>query len=87
MSDSARFGTAKAIDRALQGTSALAKTGTAVCTHGNAPGDGFVVALLPADAPRLLLLVRVHGEPGSRASITAGRILRRLQDQTAIPHD
>ena len=87
MADSARFGTGKAVGRALNGTAALVKTGTAVCTHGNAPGDGFVVALLPADAPRLLLLVRVHGEPGSRASITAGRILRRLQDQTGMPHD
>lgn len=87
MSDSARFGTGKAVGRALGSTSALVKTGTAVCTHGTAPGDGFVVALLPADAPRLLLLVRVHGEPGSRASVTAGRMLRRLQDQTGMPHD
>ncbi len=87
MADSARFGTGKAVDRTLRNTSALVKTGTAVCTHGNAPGDGFVVALVPADAPRLLLLIRVHGEPGSRAALTAGRILRRLQDQTGIPHD
>ena len=87
MADSARFGTGKGIGRALHAASALAKTGTAVCTHGNAPGDGFVVVLVPADAPRLLLLVRLHGEPGSRASITAGRMLRRLQDQTGMPHD
>lgn len=85
MADSARFGTGKGVGRALSSGSALAKTGTAACTHGNAPGDGFVVVLMPADAPRLLLLVRVHGEPGSRASITAGRMLRRLQDQTGLP--
>ncbi len=87
MADSARFGTGKAVGRTLNAAGALVKTGTATCTHGNAPGDGFVVALLPADAPRLLLLVRVHGQPGSRAALTAGRILRRLQDQTGIPHD
>ncbi len=85
MADSARFGTGKAVGRALDTAGALVKTGTAACTHGNAPGDGFVVALMPADAPRLLLLVRVHAQPGSRASITAGRILRRLQDQTGVP--
>ena len=87
MADSARFGTGKAVGRALSNTSALVKTGTTVCTHGSAPGDGFVVALVPADAPRLLLLVRVHGEPGSRAALTAGRVLRRLQNQTGIPRD
>jgi hypothetical protein len=87
MADSARFGTGKAVGRALSDTSALVKTGTAVCTHGNAPGDGFVLALVPADAPRLLLLIRLHGEPGSRTAVTAGRTLRRLQDQTGIPHD
>ncbi len=87
MADSARFGTGKAVGRSVAGANVLVKTGTAVCTHGNAPGDGFVLALLPADAPRLLLLVRMHAEPGSRASITAGRILRHLQDQTGLPHD
>lgn len=84
MADSARFGTGQGVGKALSSGSALAKTGTASCTHGRAPGDGFVVALMPADAPRLLLLVRVHGQPGSRASVTAGRMLRRLQDQTGV---
>jgi len=82
MADSARFGTGQAIDRSLKRAAALAKTGTAPCIHGNAPGDGFAVALFPADAPRLLLMVRLHAAPGSRASVFAGRMLRRLQDQT-----
>ena len=87
MADSATFGTGKGVGSAINPARALVKTGTAACIHGNAPGDGFAVALLPADSPRLLLLVRLHGRPGSRAAVTAGRMLRRLQEQTGMPHD
>jgi len=79
MAESARQGTGLEIDRALRYSTALAKTGTAACTHASrAPGDGFVVALYPAEQPELLLMVRVHGVPGARASVTAGQMLRRL---------
>lgn len=81
MEQSARIGTGKGVGDALKHTDALVKTGTAPCTHPHAaPGDGFVIAMLPADQPELLLLVRVHSEPGATASITAGRMLRRLED-------
>ena len=78
MQMSAREGTGKAIGAALAGSPALAKTGTAPCVHGTAPGDGYSVTLYPADSPRLLLLVRVHGTPGSHAAITAGQMLHAL---------
>lgn len=78
---SARSGTGDAIGRALGGRAALAKTGTAPCIHvPRAPGDGYVIALYPADSPRLLLLVTVHGVPGAKAAITAGKILRVAVD-------
>jgi hypothetical protein len=69
------------VDRALQSETALVKTGTASCTHLRpAPGDGFAVALVPAEDPRLLLMVRVHGVPGSVATRTAGQMLRRIEE-------
>ena len=79
MEQSAVHGTGAEVDRALHSESALVKTGTAVCTHPRpAPGDGFAVALVPAEDPRLLLMVRVHGVPGSVAARTAGQMLRRI---------
>jgi hypothetical protein len=45
-----------------------------------APGDGFVVALVPAQQPEILLMVRVHGVPGAKAAETAGRMLRRMEE-------
>jgi len=36
--------------------------------------------MLPANQPELLLLVRVHSVPGATASVTAGRMLRRMED-------
>ena len=79
MGQSARRGTGSEVDRALAIPSALAKTGTAACTHErHAPGDGFTIALVPEDDPRLLLMVRVHGVPGSQAARTAGLMLRRI---------
>jgi len=80
MARSAQAGTGSALKHRLNSESALAKTGTAVCTHERkAPGDGFTVAMVPADSPRLLLLVRMHGVPGARAADTAGRILAQLE--------
>jgi cell division protein FtsI/penicillin-binding protein 2 len=81
MAASARRGTGIEVGRALPGRDALVKTGTAVCTHTpHAPGDGFTVVLVPADDPKILLMVRVHGVPGSQAAKTAGQILRRIED-------
>jgi cell division protein FtsI/penicillin-binding protein 2 len=79
MAESSRIGTGVAVGRSLRPVTALVKTGTAACTHSKrAPGDGFVVALVPASQPELLLLVRVHGEPGAKAAITAGRLLNSI---------
>jgi hypothetical protein len=79
MALSARSGTGAAVDRSLAGASALVKTGTAPCTHAKrAPGDGFALAMWPADAPRILLLVRIHRAPGAEAAATAGEMLRRV---------
>jgi len=81
MEQSARKGTGAEVDRALKYTRALVKTGTAACTHRDrAPGDGFVVALVPAEQPELLLMVRVHGVPGAKAALTAGRMLSRIEE-------
>ena len=81
MALSASQGTGLEIDRALRNSAgtALAKTGTAACTHAkHSPGDGFVVALVPAERPEILLMVRVHGVPGAKASIVAGQMLSRI---------
>ena len=79
MTLSARQGTGAAVDRALPHGEALAKTGTAPCTHAKrAPGDGFAIAVWPAEQPRILLLLRVHGVPGAQAAKTAGAILQRI---------
>jgi cell division protein FtsI/penicillin-binding protein 2 len=81
MAESARSGTGSEVGQALKHSSALVKTGTAACTHDTrAPGDGFAVALVPAEQPELLLMVRVHGVPGAKASVTAGRMLSRLEE-------
>jgi cell division protein FtsI/penicillin-binding protein 2 len=81
MALSAQNGTGAAVHRALPFPNALAKTGTAVCTHQrHAPGDGFTIVLTPADNPQILLLVRVHGVPGAQAANIAGQMLRRIED-------
>lgn len=70
-----RQGTAAAA-RGRYAAQLLAKTGTAACTHANkAPGDGFAIVMYPAERPRLVLLVRMHGRPGSEAARVAGRML------------
>lgn len=80
MSLSARLGTGAAVDRALVGESALSKTGTAPCVHSpRSPGDGYAMVLYPAESPRLALLVRVHGAPGSHAAAAAGAMLHDLE--------
>jgi hypothetical protein len=77
---SAQSGTGSGVGNALKHSSALVKTGTAVCRHAHrAPGDGFVVALVPNDQPLFLLMVRAHGVPGAVASVIAGRMLARLE--------
>jgi cell division protein FtsI/penicillin-binding protein 2 len=66
-------GTASAI-----GGNALAKTGTAPCiAQRKHKGDGFTMVLYPAAAPRLAILVRVHGVPGAEAAKSAAIILKR----------
>jgi cell division protein FtsI/penicillin-binding protein 2 len=70
----AESGTASAIGR-----SALAKTGTAPCVAKRKHrGDGFTIVLEPADAPRIAILVRVHGVPGAEAAKSAAILARSL---------
>jgi cell division protein FtsI/penicillin-binding protein 2 len=79
MSGSAAHGTARAVDAALGSDAALAKTGTAACSHTpRGAADGFTVILYPAAQPRLLLLVRVHGVTGAASAKVAGAMLRSL---------
>jgi len=79
-----RGGTGSGIGRALDGAAALAKTGTSTCSHLGDPerkasnGDGYVIALYPAEAPRYTMLVQVHGVPGRVAAIVGGKILVRV---------
>jgi cell division protein FtsI/penicillin-binding protein 2 len=71
----ARVGTAK-----LLGGAALAKTGTAPCSHSQkAPGDGYVAMLYPPAAPKYVLLIQVHGVSGAEATRTAAKMLAVLQ--------
>ena len=79
MDRSARLGTGAEVDRSLGSLEALVKTGTAACTHeSRAPGDGFVIAISPAAAPKILLMVRMHGMPGAHAAKIAGQMLNRM---------
>jgi len=81
MAQSAQHGTGAEVHRALPHLDALVKTGTASCTHAQrASGDGFTIALMPADQPQILLMVRVHGAPGAQAAKTAGQMLRRIEE-------
>jgi hypothetical protein len=79
MLGSAERGTARGVDAELGGNVALAKTGTAPCSHKPAgAADGFTVVLFPAVQPRLLLLVRVHDATGAASAKVAGAMLRSL---------
>jgi transpeptidase family protein len=80
LAQSGRAGTGAEVDHVLRHSTALVKTGTAPCTHARrAPGDGFVIAMVPADHPEVLLMVRVHGTPGSHAAKVAGELLRWVE--------
>jgi len=79
MTISASRGTARGVDAALGDNAALAKTGTAVCTHRpQGAADGFTVVMYPAAQPRLLLLVRVHGITGAETAKIAGAMLKSI---------
>ncbi len=79
MQTAAEIGTARDVDRALGSGAALAKTGTAQCSHHpRGAADGFAVVLYPAAQPRVLLLVRMHAATGALASAQAGAMLRAL---------
>jgi cell division protein FtsI/penicillin-binding protein 2 len=85
MRRSAASGTGAEVGRRLRRFAALVKTGTAACSHHpRASADGFVIALLPADNPTILLLLRVHGTTGAHASLTAGQILHVLEEQSSV---
>lgn len=71
----AQAGTARALGRG-----ALAKTGTAPCVDGRGhAGDGFTIVMKPAEAPRIALLVRVHGTTGAEAAKVAARIVKEIE--------
>lgn len=77
---SAARGTAKAIRTKVPEAAVLAKTGTAACSHPlRATADGFTVAMFPAEQPRLLVLVRVHGVTGAVSAAAAGAILALVE--------
>jgi len=67
----------------------LAKTGTAPCVASAdeprcvANGDGLVVAIVPADDPRWVLLVRQRGTTGAHTAEIAGRMLASLEGADA----
>lgn len=80
MRQSALHGTGAAVDHQLKPADALVKTGTAPCTHEHwAPADGFVLALVPAENPEILLLIRMHSVAGAKAAETAGHLLGRME--------
>ncbi len=82
---SAQRGTAAAVAVELPRLLALAKTGTAPCTHRRrAPGDGFALVMAPADHPRVIVLVRTHGKPGSFAAGVAGRMIATIESQGPV---
>jgi cell division protein FtsI/penicillin-binding protein 2 len=82
MEMSAQKGTAAAVGVELPRMQTLAKTGTAPCTHRKkAPGDGFALVMAPADHPRVALLVRIHGKPGSFAAGVAGRMIAVIESE------
>jgi hypothetical protein len=79
MRNAAESGTAREVDLALGPHAALAKTGTASCSHHpRASGDGFTVVLFPAVQPRLVLLVRMHGTTGAHTAAQAGAMFRAI---------
>ena len=76
---SANHGTAKAIGSVIGMNGAMAKTGTAQCTHHpKSSGDGFSVVIYPAAQPRFAFMVRVHGVPGAASAGVAAAMLQAL---------
>jgi hypothetical protein len=76
---SATIGTARAIGAEFHSAAALAKTGTAPCSHSpKGAGDGYAVMIYPGDSPRYVLLVQVHGATGRQAAEAAVRLVRAL---------
>lgn len=73
MRGAAKKGTAKQL-----GTFAMAKTGTAPCDHD--AGDGFVIAMFPADSLRYVLMVRLHNATGARAAAALAPALLRIRN-------
>ena len=72
MRQACRNGTARDLQR-----DALAKTGTASCSHKpKAPGDGFALVLYPVEQPRVAVLVRLHSRPGSHAAREARKLIQ-----------
>jgi cell division protein FtsI/penicillin-binding protein 2 len=81
---SAQTGTGRALGSILKHSQTLVKTGTAPCAHQpKAPGDGFALVMVPAESPKLLLLVRGHGMPGSQAAGIAARMLAQIEELDA----
>jgi cell division protein FtsI/penicillin-binding protein 2 len=81
MLQSAQHGTGAAVGRVLKHSDAFVKTGTAPCTHAlRAPADGFVITLVPAQHPEILLMIRVHGVAGAKAAETAAQMLSRTEE-------
>ncbi len=79
MEMAAQVGTAAALDSSLGPHAALAKTGTAACTHHpRAAADGFAIVLYPSRDPRILLLLRMHGATGAQTSTQAAAMLRAV---------
>lgn len=79
MRGAADHGTAAAVEAALGPEAALAKTGTAPCTHHpQGQADGFAVLLVPAVEPRYLLMVRMHDATGARAAAEGAEMLRAI---------
>ncbi len=78
MAASSRAGTGRAIGAAVGAGGALVKTGTAPCAHRPAAtSDGYVVALYPADRPRIALIAQSHGRTGADTAALGAEVLAR----------
>ncbi len=73
--------------RSLAGEDAIAKTDTAPCIHDClASGDGMVVAVMPSESPRLLLLLRERGTTGAATAAIAAEMLQTLREDHVIQY-
>jgi hypothetical protein len=79
MREAGSHGTGRALGTAMGSTDVLAKTGTAPCVHSpRAPGDGYTIAVYPAERPRVIILVQTHGKTGADTARDAGVLLREM---------